>query len=164
MANAITFSRIVFGVALIFFPSFSVVFYVLYLLAGFSDMIDGTVARKTNTVSEFGSKLDTFADSVFVAVCLYKILPTLEINLWIWVLVGVIAAIKIFNFILCFTLKKQMLSEHSVLNKVTGLLLFLLPLSMPWVKTTYTAPLVCAFAFFAALQETYLIIKKKNRN
>ena len=29
-------------------------------------MIDGTVARKTGTVSEFGSKLDTVADLILV--------------------------------------------------------------------------------------------------
>ena len=41
-------------------------FYALYTVAGFSDMIDGAVARKTDTVSELGSKLDAIADIVFV--------------------------------------------------------------------------------------------------
>ena len=45
-------------------------FYILYLVAGFSDMIDGTVARKTGTVSESGSRPDTTADFVLAAVCL----------------------------------------------------------------------------------------------
>ena len=31
-------------------------------------MVDGTVARKTNTVSEFGARLDTIADFIFFAV------------------------------------------------------------------------------------------------
>jgi CDP-diacylglycerol--glycerol-3-phosphate 3-phosphatidyltransferase len=47
-------------------------FCVLYISAGVSDMVDGWVARKTNTVSDFGSKLDTVADIFFVAVCLVK--------------------------------------------------------------------------------------------
>ena len=34
-------------------------------------MIDGLVARKTGTVTEFGAKLDTAADFVLVAVCLW---------------------------------------------------------------------------------------------
>ena len=38
-------------------------------------MIDGAVARKTGTDSEFGAKLDTIADIVFTAVCMIKILP-----------------------------------------------------------------------------------------
>ncbi|MDD6071017.1 MAG: CDP-alcohol phosphatidyltransferase family protein [Clostridiales bacterium] len=66
MANIITSSRILCSVVLFFFPAFSTAFYVLYGIAGFTDMIDGTVARKTGTVSEFGSRLDTIADFVFV--------------------------------------------------------------------------------------------------
>lgn len=45
-------------------------FYVVYLTAGLTDMADGAIARRTNSVSEFGTKLDTFADFVFVVVCL----------------------------------------------------------------------------------------------
>ena len=59
MANIITGIRILCSIAILFCPVPSPAFYVLYLVAGFTDMIDGTVARKTNTVSEFGSKLDT---------------------------------------------------------------------------------------------------------
>lgn len=46
----------------------------LYIAAGISDMIDGAIARKTNTVSEFGARLDTTADFVLVAVSLVKFL------------------------------------------------------------------------------------------
>ena len=38
-------------------------------------MIDGTIARKTGAVSNFGSRLDTIADFVFMLVCSIKILP-----------------------------------------------------------------------------------------
>lgn len=62
MANFITSLRIICSIALLFCPALSQVFYVLYIIAGVTDMIDGTVARKTNTVSEFGSRLDTVAD------------------------------------------------------------------------------------------------------
>ena len=67
MANVITSIRIICSIALLFCPVASVPFYVLYLTAGFTDMIDGTIARKTGTVSEFGSKLDTVADFILVS-------------------------------------------------------------------------------------------------
>ncbi len=81
MANSITGIRILCSVALLFFPAFSPAFYTLYIVAGVSDMIDGTVARKTGTVSEFGSKLDTVADFVLVVVCLIKLIPILYTGL-----------------------------------------------------------------------------------
>lgn len=78
-ANIITGLRIVLSFVLLFFSSLSPAFYTLYAAAGLTDMIDGTVARKTNTVSAFGAKLDTIADFVFVALCLIKLLPVLDI-------------------------------------------------------------------------------------
>ena len=63
---------------MLFCQVFSPAFYSFYIVAGVSDMIDGIVARKTGTASEFGSKLDTVADIVFVAVCLIKMLPAIS--------------------------------------------------------------------------------------
>lgn len=85
IANIITGSRIVFSLSILFTPPLSPIFYVLYGAAGLSDMIDGTVARKTNTVSSFGAKLDTIADFILVAVCLIKLLPILDIPVWLWI-------------------------------------------------------------------------------
>lgn len=46
LANFITGSRIIFSLAMVTFPVFSAGFYFCYMLAGFTDMIDGTIARK----------------------------------------------------------------------------------------------------------------------
>ena len=42
-------------------------------------MIDGSVARKTNSVSEFGARFDTVADFIFITVSLGKFLPLMHI-------------------------------------------------------------------------------------
>ena len=78
MANIITGFRVLISIALLFCPVFSPVFYILYLTGGLSDMIDGTIARKMNTVTEFGARFDTAADFVFVVVCLIKLLPVIS--------------------------------------------------------------------------------------
>ena len=75
LANMITGLRIIGSLTLLFFDVPSLPFYITYLLCGFSDMIDGAIARKTNAVSSFGSKLDTVADIVFMVVCAVKLLP-----------------------------------------------------------------------------------------
>ena len=51
-ANVITTCRIVSSIYLLFCPVFSVRFYAVYLFCGFTDMIDGAIARKSNAVSE----------------------------------------------------------------------------------------------------------------
>ena len=70
MANIITGFRILFSVALFFVPLFLTFFYILYLSAGFTDMIDDTVARITGKASDIGSKFDSIADLILVFVLL----------------------------------------------------------------------------------------------
>ncbi len=120
-------------------------------------MVDGAVARKTGTVSAFGAKLDTAADFLLVAVCLIKLLPKLSVPLWLWLWIGGIALIKAVNLLSGYNLQKRFVALHTVTNKVTGILLFILPLTLPIVELTYSALLVCTVATFAALQEGHFI-------
>jgi CDP-diacylglycerol--glycerol-3-phosphate 3-phosphatidyltransferase len=126
-------------------------------------MLDGFVARKTHSQSEFGAKLDSISDLVFVAVCLIKLLQVLEFKTWIWIWIALIFAVKIFNVILGYAVEKKLVMLHTVANKITGLLLFLLPLFIGTEIINIAAILVCAVATFAAVQEGYLIkIGRKN--
>ena len=120
-------------------------------------MIDGPVARKTGTVSELGAKLDTAADFVFVAVCLWKLLPSLAVPLWLWIWIAFIALIKMINIISGYVIQRMVVAVHTVMNKVTGILLFILPLTLPFVELKYSAPLVCMVATFAAIQEGHFV-------
>ena len=152
MANTITLFRIAAGIVLLLCPVFSPAFYVLYIAAGLSDMLDGFVARKTDTVSELGARLDTMADFVLVVVCLIKLIPA-----WLYGWIGIIAFIKVANIISGFTAQKKLVTVHSVMNKATGALLFLMPLTIPAVPLKYSAIVVCAVATFAAIQEGQFI-------
>ena len=162
IANAITSLRIIGSVVLLFFDVSSLPFYITYLLCGFSDMIDGTIARKTNAVTEFGSKLDTVADFVFVAVCLIKLLPLIHISVWLLTWIAVIAVIKATNIVWGLVCRKKLVDYHSVFNKATGLLLFLLPFTLQSVEPTYSFAFVCIIATIAAFQEGYDTIKTNN--
>ena len=163
IANIITGSRIVFSIALLFITPFSPMFYVLYAVAGLTDMIDGTVARKTNTVSAFGTRLDSVADFVFVTVCLFKLLPILDIPVWLWIWIAVIALIKVINIISGAIKLKRMIAVHSLMNKITGALCFLFPFTLSFVELKYGAIFVCAVATFAAIQEGHFIRIERSR-
>ncbi|MGX8692201.1 MAG: CDP-alcohol phosphatidyltransferase family protein [Clostridia bacterium] len=157
MANIITCIRIVCSIALLFFPVFSPSFYTLYLVAGVSDMIDGTVARKTGTVSAFGSKLDTAADFVLAAVCLIKLIPVLDIPSWLFIWITIVALIKMINIISGYVVHREFAAVHTVMNKVTGILLFILPLTVTLIDLKYSGAFVSAAATFAAIQEWHFI-------
>ena len=157
MANIITCIRIVLSAALLLCPVFSPAFYELYITAGFSDMIDGAVARRTGTVSELGSRLDTIADIVFTVVCLIKLLPALDVSVWLYIWTAIIAMIKLFNIAIGYIRQKQFVAVHSVINKVTGGLLFIFPLTPAFIDLKYSAAIICLIATIAAVYEGYLI-------
>ena len=66
--------------------------------------------------------------------------------------------IKIVTVIWGFVLTKRLIVEHTLLNKATGVLLFLLPLSLIWIELKYSAIVVCVVATISAIQEGYFII------
>ena len=158
IANILTSCRIFGSIFLLFLPISSLEFYITYLFCGFSDMIDGFVARKTNSNSSFGAKFDTVADFIFMIIVCYKLLPAIHIPLWEWIWIIVIAVIKLSNIICGLIRTKSLISVHSILNKITGDALFLLPLTIQFIELEYSLFAVCLIATFAAIQESYYII------
>lgn len=157
MANMITACRIVFSVILLWSPVFSPAFYGWYVLAGMTDMIDGAVARRSGADSDFGAKFDTAADIIFVAAAAYKLFPLMEMPRGIWSWIGGIAVIKVINIISGLVMQKQFVSVHTVANKATGFLLFVLPLTLAVADIRYSSIPVCTMATFAAIQEGHFI-------
>ena len=164
IANIITASRIAFSLPLLFIPLTSAWFYALYLLCGFTDMIDGTVARRMGTVSQFGPRLDTVSDFVFMVVAFIRFAPYLHIPTWLWIWIGIITTIKLCGAVWGFIRTGKLAFPHTVLNKATGLLLFLLPVTISFIELTYTLPFVCAVATVAAIHEVYYTYSEKKHD
>ena len=163
IANIVTASRILGSLLLLFFPAFSAEFYIIYIFCGFTDMIDGTIARMTGSAGKLGAKIDTAADLAFVTAALIKVLPKIKLPQWLWIWAAVIAIIKIGNIAWGYAFRKQFIALHTVMNKFTGLLLFLLPLMLSFVKLKYSFIAVCFMATIAAVQEAVYIARGRER-
>lgn len=159
-ANIITGCRIAFSILLLMFPVFSFRFYAMYLASGITDMIDGTVARKTNSASASGSRFDTIADAVFLVSALLKLLPEIEFPAWALTWIVVIAVIKQQISHGGSFVKKVHCQTYTIMNKITGALLFLLPLTFKLAEIRYSAIAVCFIATAAAIQEGFCIRKE----
>ncbi len=48
------------------FPDFLDIAFILFVVAGLTDMVDGAIARKLNVASKFGRMVDPLADKVLV--------------------------------------------------------------------------------------------------
>ena len=71
--------------------------------------------------------------------------------------------IKMINIISGFVVQKIFVTVHSVMNKLTGGLLFIVSLSLRIIDFRYNASIVCAAAAFAAIQEGYYITRRNIR-
>ncbi len=118
-------------------------------------MIDGTIARKTNTISQSGAKLDTIADLIFAFTSFLKIFPAVHLPRWLWIWCAMIAIMKIGSIVLGIIVQKKFITQHTLSNKITGFFLFLLPLTLQVINVQYSAPIVCAMATFSAIWEAY---------
>ena len=158
LANIITTSRIAASALLLFTKAFSPWFYVLYIYCGASDMIDGTVARRTNSQSAFGEKLDSVSDVCFFAASAVKIFPFIIGERLILIFACAILALKMIS-ITCGAVKfKKLVMPHTVMNKVTGFLLFVLPLTFRFADIKLVAVPVCVFAAVSAAHEFYCVL------
>ena len=157
MANIITACRIVCSAVLLFLPALSPALYIVYLIGGFTDMIDGTIARKMGTESAFGAKLDSVADFSFIMVCLLKILPVVVLPRWLWIWIMLIALIKISSVVSGVVRWGKLIGEHTILNKALGFLLFVLPFTLKVIPMEWSGGFLCIMATVAALQEGYYI-------
>lgn len=129
LANAVTSLRLIGAIIIIFLEPLSLPFYVVYTVCGLSDGIDGTIARKMGTSSEFGAKLDSVSDLVFYVVMFVKLVPALirMMPTWIWWIVLVILIIRILSYGFVAIKYHRFAAIHTYMNKLVGALFFLLP-------------------------------------
>lgn len=161
-ADIITLSRVPFSLLLFAFPPGTPFFAACYLWCGFSDVLDGFVARKLHTQSERGAILDSAADLLFAVVYAVRILPLLSIPLWVWIWAAAVAVTKITGILIAGKRTGKLRIEHSPGNKLTGVLLFFLPLSVGFADVTYGAALVCAVATVTVAWEMIRVCGKAN--
>ena len=171
--NMITFSRIILTLALIFIaPTMGLMFFIVYCIAGFTDMVDGPLARRIpNGKSKIGTDLDSFADMLLIIVGVFVILPVMQVWGWIWFVVVCALVFKILSASLSGIIKhKRVVFTHTLANKLAALFLFAAPIlyfitGEHLVVNLYVVFMIC-WVFIATVEEALinLLLKKPNAN
>jgi phosphatidylglycerophosphate synthase len=102
---------------------------ILFIIAGVTDMIDGTIARAANNGegTKIGQTLDTVADMSLVVVAAFFIIPAMELsNLLYWLCMSGFAY-KVLSALVGFIKHKSasMLIIHTYLMRSLGYILFI---------------------------------------
>lgn len=153
IANGITISRIIFSIALFFIVKESNLFFVLYILCGISDVLDGLIARALHTESEIGATLDSVGDLIFAIMYIIKILPSFSLLFYEYIWIILIAIVKIIIILFMSIRMQKFYIEHSIFNKFTGVLIFILPLSAKLINLRYSIIFVCIVATITVIDE-----------
>ena len=160
--NSLTTLRFCGGITLIFLPLPSLAFFIVYLICGLTDLLDGFLARRLKTASAFGAKLDSVADLTFYFVSLIRMLPILRKRLpgWIWYVVGFVLALRLASYLVAAFRLHRFAAVHTVANKATGAMVFGVG---PMLMTPYLTPYCIALAAvstFSSGQELVMHLKE----
>ena len=156
LPNILSALRLLGAVCLLLCDPAGAAFWVIYVLCGVSDIVDGYLARRLHAESKAGAVLDSVADICFVACCAIRLLPVLQIPTWLWTWAGLIVIIKIIDQISALVVHRRLCFPHTKANKLTGLLLFI---AVPMMfRSIVPIAIVAGVATFAAIQEGHVIV------
>ena len=150
--NILSAVRILLSFLLLALTKDTTLFLIVYFIIGISDVLDGWLARSLHVQSELGARLDSIGDLAFYCISLYIVF--FQMNLKIMNLISMLLLTRWKHHIWA--------SMHTIGNKLTGLLLFLL---VPLCVVTKSLPLipvalVIACSYLATFEEMLLILSR----
>lgn len=161
IANILTLSRIPLSLLLIKLDVKSSLFIVIYIICGLTDVLDGFIARKMHTESELGEKLDSVSDIVFFLIYAIKITPILNVPRWLIIWIILIFLIKVTCIIILSRRNCKLTIRHTLLNKLTGLLIFVFPLIINITDMIYSVSIISIVATITLIDDINWLIKTR---
>lgn len=162
--HSLTLSRIFFAIIMVIAEPFSGMFWICYLWGGLSDILDGFLARRLHLQSDIGAKLDSIADVFFNGALLFIVVANITFPLWMWGCIGIIVVIRLISYSVGFYKYHAFASLHTILNKITGVFLFVFPLFYTWIGVELTGFITCFIALLSAIEEMMITVKEKELN
>jgi CDP-diacylglycerol--glycerol-3-phosphate 3-phosphatidyltransferase len=164
IANALTVSRIFLSLLLPLLTSLQTSFLIIYALCGVTDALDGFVARKTQTQSKLGARLDSLADFVLITALIISLYPVIHLpqGAAAWILA--IAATRIAAAIISWMKHRIFAFLHTYSNKLTGILIFLFPFLITVLSPAVPIWIICGAATISAVEELLIQVSSKTLN
>ena len=166
LPNLITGTRIILAPTLLLLSSNSVLFVLVYITACLSDMMDGYLARRMKTTSDFGATLDSVADFLFVIIMLIIMIPLIELSLNTIMWISGITVIRVTSLIVGYIRHRKLAFLHTYANKATGLVLISIPILFNIIDLDILMFIICILASLSAIEELIinLTVRQLKRN
>lgn len=132
LANRLTCARIALAFICVWFtlkntfPSLLAAFFV-FILASFTDFLDGMLARKKNLISDLGKLLDPIADKVLIIGVFVSFLELGLINTWMVVVIMlrefIITGLRLLALNRGVVLEARKFGKHKTFSQITGIII-----------------------------------------
>lgn len=159
--NLLTALRIVCSSLIFIAPVYTNGFYLLYVVCGITDFLDGRLARRLHAASKSGASLDNIADYSLIASTILKVLPTLKIKAWALIWGICMLAAHISSSIIAWMKFRRIIVLHTLANKLLGGVVYAIPLLAGLGNHTLLISIVCVFMCFSVPEEIYLLVTAK---
>jgi CDP-diacylglycerol--glycerol-3-phosphate 3-phosphatidyltransferase len=160
--NILSLLRILLSFALPLTIHLRGLFVGLVLLIGVTDIADGYIARKYKWVTKLGAKLDSLGDLVFFAIILLIVFFRYEqiiTDNYSWFLITL--ALKLTTAALSRIKYGEFVFIHTIANKLTGFLVFVAIVIIPFDTIAYFITGVFLMAILSAAEELGITILNK---
>ena len=168
LPNIISVSRLIISGLLFFLGEYPILFTILYLYCGLSDVFDGYLARRWKVESDLGAKLDSLGDFLFyilITVVFFIHTEVMKENVVLLFVISVFA-IKLLNLIITKARFKHWGMMHTIANKLSGLLIyFMLPVYILFpLFPVIIAIIIVLIALLATIEEGLILLTAKQYN
>lgn len=159
--NYITLIRVLGTAGLLFTEPFSAPFFLLYIVCGLSDVLDGYIARKMNAASRFGQVLDSISDLLFVSVVLAIMISAVQFPTWAIYWIVIIATVRLISIMIGFVKYRRLAFLHTYANKAAGAALFFFLFLFDIFEVDITIILICSIGSISAIEELLINLTSK---
>ena len=156
MPNALSIVRIPLSLSILLVKPFSALFFILYILCGATDALDGFIARRFNAMSALGARLDSVADFVFFGAALYVFLTAMAIPAFLIMWAILIVAVRFMGLGRAFSKYKEWAALHTYAYKLAGFTFFLFPFLAAFLGVVTACIMLCGIATLATAEEIYI--------
>ena len=156
MPNALSIVRIPLSLSILLVKPFSALFFILHILCGATDALDGFIARRFNAMSALGARLDSVADFVFFGAALYVFLTAMAIPAFLIMWAILIVAVRFMGLGRAFSKYKEWAALHTYAYKLAGFTFFLFPFLAAFLGVVTAGIMLCGIATLATAEEIYI--------
>ena len=159
MANIITSVRIILAPTLFFFHGITNGFLIIYLICAVSDLLDGPIARKTNTAVLLGFVLDTTGDVLMYAGMMKVLIFSGAVPGWAIVWIADALIIHVASALIAGHRFGKLYFTHSIMSKLMGVAMFLIPFTFRFGIITEYMVAVCIISGISAVEALLIQLK-----